>query len=271
MLNNYENEQTKLINEWKKQVPSVVTKSLSLFAKPGVWLMQKIIPQSALKASLNAANSAGKLFADESDILRDGNVSNIEDLRHKSLKASDQLADEVHNWAIGIAGTEGAIAGAVGMFGIVVDIPMVLAFSLRTIHKIGLCYGYRADTKEEKDFVLGILSAAGSNSQKEKSQALLLLKSIEVIIEKQTWKAIENKASQTLGREAGIIAIKKLCNQLGINLTKRKALQVIPWVGGGVGAAVNADFIRDVGYAARRVYQERWLKENGKWKETIDV
>ena len=41
-------------------------------------------------------------------------------------------------------------------------------------------------------------------------------------------------------------------------------MQVIPIVGAGVGAAMNGSFIRDIGYAARRQFQERWLVDNGK-------
>lgn len=262
----YENKQIELIKDWEKQVPGVVSKSIGLLAKPAVWLVQKVVPQSAIKAALNGANSAGKLLADENDILRDGNVSTIEEMRKQSLEKADRLANEVHNWAIGIATAEGGTAGVTGVAGIALDVPAILTLALRTIHKIGLCYGYRADTKEEQDFVLSILSAAGSNSQKEKTQALLALKSIEVLVQKQTWKELERRAAQTAGKEFGIIAIKNLCKQLGINLTKRKALQVIPGVGAAVGAAVNADFMRDVGYAARRVYQKRWLEDNEKWK-----
>jgi len=271
IMSEYENKQVELIKDWEQQVPGVVSKGVGLLAKPAAWLVQKVVPQSAIKAALNAANSAGKKLADESDILRDGNVTTIEALRKLSLETSDRLANEVHNWAIGMATAEGGAAGVTGVAGIAVDVPAVLTLALRTIHKIGLCYGYRADTKEEQDFVLSILSAAGSNSQKEKTQALLALKTIEVVVQKQTWKEIERRAAQSAGKEFGIIAIKNLCKQLGINLTKRKALQVIPGVGAAVGAAVNADFLRDVGYAARRVYQKRWLEENGKWKESIDV
>ena len=268
----YENRQIELIKDWEQQVPGVVSKGVGLLAKPAPWLVQQVVPQSAIKAALNAANSAGKKLADESDILRDGNVTMVEELRKQSLETSDRLADEVHNWAIGMATAEGGAAGFTGVAGIAADIPAVLTLALRTIHKIGLCYGYRADTKEEQDFVLSILSAAGSNTQKEKTSALLALKSIEVLVAKQTWKAISVKAeTQLMGKELGVIAIKNLCKQLGINLTKRKALQAIPGVGAFVGAAVNADFLRDVGYAARRVYQKRWLEENGKWKDTIDV
>lgn len=267
----YENRQIELIKDWENQVPGVVAKGVGLLAKPAAWLVQKVVPQSAIKAALNAANSAGKKLADESDVLRDGNVQTIEEMRTKSLEIADRLANEVHNWAIGVATAEGGAAGVTGVAGIAVDIPTVLTLALRTIHKIGLCYGYRADTKEEQDFVLSILSAAGSNTQQEKTEALLALKTIEVLVQKQTWKEIERRAGQQAGKEMAIIAIKNLCKQLGINLTKRKALQVIPGVGAAVGAAVNADFLRDVGYAARRIYQKRWLEENGKWKDTIDV
>ena len=63
-----------------------------------------------------------------------------------------------------------------------------------------------------------------------------------------------------------IVAIKALAKQLGINLTKRKVAQVIPIVGGGVGAAMNVAFINDVAWAARRMYQERWLMVNRRIK-----
>ena len=58
--------------------------------------------------------------------------------------------------------------------------------------------------------------------------------------------------------------IKSLAKQLGINLTKRKALQAIPAIGALVGASVNGWYIKEVGWAARRAFQERWLLENHK-------
>jgi hypothetical protein len=117
----------------------------------------------------------------------------------------------------------------------------------------------------EKRFALGILAAAGSNSMKEKVGALLLLKEIETIIAKQTWKAIAEKAARNpLSKEGAIVFVKNLAKQLGINLTKRKILQAIPVVGGAIGASVNGWFVKDVGWAARRAFQQRWLIENGK-------
>lgn len=78
-----------------------------------------------------------------------------------------------------------------------------------------------------------------------------------------TQKAAENR----IGKEAAILAIKNLAKQLGVNITKRKALAAIPFIGAAVGGSVNGWFIKEVGWAARRSFQERWLLENGKIME----
>jgi hypothetical protein len=54
---------------------------------------------------------------------------------------------------------------------------------------------------------------------------------------------------------------------LGINITKRKALQAIPVIGAGVGASLNGWYIKEVGWAARRAFQERWFIDNRKLLE----
>ena len=61
--------------------------------------------------------------------------------------------------------------------------------------------------------------------------------------------------------------IKNLAKQLGVNLTKRKALHAIPAIGALVGASVNGWYIKEVGWTARRAFQERWLLENHKIME----
>ena len=101
----------------------------------------------------------------------------------------------------------------------------------------------------------------------EKIEALATLRSIGVSISKQKRKAMAEKAAgRELLKESGIIAIKNLAKQLGINITKRKAMQAIPFIGAAVGASVNGWYVKDVGWAARRAFQERWLVDNKKVK-----
>jgi EcsC protein family len=72
--------------------------------------------------------------------------------------------------------------------------------------------------------------------------------------------------SRSLSKEAAIIALRDIARQLGLNLTKRKMLQVVPFLGAGIGAAVNWKFMDDVAWAARRAYQERWLQDRGRFE-----
>ena len=49
--------------------------------------------------------------------------------------------------------------------------------------------------------------------------------------------------------------------QVGLNLTKRKLMEAIPGLGALVGAAMNANYLQDVGWTARRKFQSRWLRD----------
>lgn len=261
----YEYNEYEQIIKWQNEEPSVVSQTINGVLKPVSWLIGKIVPPKAIQGALTAFDGLAELLTDSNDIKRDGGVDNVEELRIKDLQLSDKLANEVHNWANGIAAVEGAGTGTLGFPGLIADIPSLITMSLRVIHKIGLCYGYDCITQTDKQFVYSILSAAGSNSVKEKAASISTLQAINKTIAGVTWKKMAEKATENkFGIEALILAIKQLAKQLGINITRRKALQAIPIIGAGVGAALNIAFINDVAWAARRAYQERWLMENGK-------
>lgn len=262
-MTTYEQEQAKAIRKWKDKEPSVVSQTTGWVLKPLNWAVEKIIPASVIKGALTAANSAAEWLTDTQDILRDGGVEKIEDLRDKDLKLSDKLANEVHNWANATAAIEGAATGAIGLAGMAVDVPALITMSLRVIHKIGLCYGYECKSESDKQLVYGIMSAAGANNTKEKVLALANIQAVKVMITKTAWrKMAEKAAANKVSREAVILTIKNLAKQLGVNLTRRKALQAIPVVGGVVGATMNVAFINDISWAARRTFQEMWLEGN---------
>jgi len=264
-LNQYEHQQFNEIAAWKDEEPGVVSNVVGKALYPLTWLINKIIPTSAIQAVLEAANRIAELSADENDIRRDAGVSSIEEIRKVSLDKCDELANGVHNWAIGLASAEGGVTGSLGLPGLAADIPLTITFALRTIHKIGLCYGFKLDDERGKQIVLGILATSGANSMHEKVAALATLHQIKVIVRASTWKAMEKIAENQFTKEAGILATKAVAKSLGINMTKRKTLQAIPIIGALVGASVNGWYIKEVGWAARREFQEHWLLDNNKF------
>jgi hypothetical protein len=265
IISAYEKNQHSEIVKWQQEEPGVVAQATNMALKPVSWVVSKVIPTKAISGALVAFDGIAQFLTDTNDIKRDGGVNTIDELRHKDLQLSDKLANQIHNWANGVATAEGMAAGTTGLIGMVVDIPALITMSMRVIHKIGLCYGYECNTEADKKFILAIMSAAGANTIEEKAISVSTLQSMSVVISKTTWKKMAEKAAQEKwGIEAAILAIRSLAKRLGINLTKRKALQAIPVVGAGVGAAMNLAFINDVAWAARRTFQERWVLDNGK-------
>lgn len=263
----YEKNQVRTIKAWKNETPDVISRAVGFLTYPATRVIQKAIPDIAIEVIFDAANFLANQITDTKDIVKAAAVCQISDLKNKDFKLSDELANSIHNRAIGLAVAQGGAAGAVGIVGLAVDIPAIIMLALRTIHKIGLCYGYECHSEMDKNFALGILSASGANSMNEKIEALATLRLIEATIAKQKWKALAEKAAgRQLSKEGGIIAIKNLAKQLGINITKRKAMQAIPFIGAAVGASVNGWYVKDVGWAARRAFQERWLVDNKKVK-----
>lgn len=261
----YEEKQHHEILAWKDEKPGVISRTWGYLLAPIAWLVNQVVPAKSTQAALESANAAGKWLADKEDLLRDAGVQSIDELRQKDLELSDRLADSCHNWAIGIASAEGAVTGVGGILTAPVDIPAIITIATRTIHKIGLCYGFECQSPEDKQFVLGVLAAAGSNTMREKLSALASLRLLQQILAKQTWKKMAEKSvEQQVSREGALVALRSLAKQLGINLTKRRALAAIPVVGAAVGGSVNGWYIKEVGWAARRVFQERWLVANDK-------
>jgi len=257
-LTHYEQEQVAEIQAWRAEEPGVVSRAVGWVTQPLAWVVQQLIPTPAIRGVLDGANWAADHLANTKGIIRQAGVVKIEDLRRQDLELCDRLANEVHNWAIGYAIAEGSASGATGLPGLLASIPAIILLALRTIHKIGLCYGYQCSQPEERQFILRILSAAGANSLKEKTASLVLLRELQIILARETWKHIMKEGG---AKRAAIIATRNLARQLGVNLTKRKALAAVPVVGAVVGGSADGWFIKDVGWAARRVFQERWLNE----------
>lgn len=257
-------QQYALIKAWENEEPGVVSKTFGKLLSPVGKLISVVVPEKVIESAINAANAAAQYLTDTDDVLRDGNVESIEELRTKDLKLCDEMADSVHNWAVGIATAEGVAGGFVGLPGLAADIPFITTLALRTIHKIGVCYGYVADVsnaEEEKAFVLGVLAAANASTLGEKASFILGLKQISLLIQRNAWKKLAEMGSTSFLAKS-IVSVRQAAKLIGVNLTKRKASQSIPFIGGAVGAALNASFINDIAWAARRSYQRRWLEEN---------
>ena len=123
--------------------------------------------------------------------------------------------------------------------------PLLFASSLRTIIRIGQCYGYPGGERRDRYFNLGVLTIATAGSVATRLERLDQLEDLEELLLEET--------------QVDIIRSELLSFIFHLEL-----FEEIPGIGIASGALLNLSFMHRVDVTARRVFQERWLKDNGK-------
>lgn len=261
----YEQQQIRAIEEWEDRPPSHLARAVGFFSAPLTWAAKQVVPEPTMEQALSAAFSAASAVSGSDDLLQEAKAlgftaTAVADFRDAPLHVSDCLAASVAKWAKGLAGAEGAVTGMAGVLGLTADIPALIILAIRTIRKIGYCYGFDTARDEERPFVLHCLSAGAANGVEEKKSAVAAAMELKNVLDHPSETALKKTEGEILSREAFAAAVRNLAKQLCINLARRKAAQVIPVVGGGIGAAMNVLFLTDVAEASQRLYQKRRLQ-----------
>ncbi len=175
------------------------------------------------------------------EIAHEAAVEEIENLRRASLEQCDRLARSVSTRAQWFALLEGAAAGLGGAITEVGNVPVLLAAAERAIRRIGHCYGYRLETEPDRQLVLAILELSTVDDPHVRQRLLAKL--------------------PVDGQSAPIPSPS-------LNGTKKAVLddlvlEVVPFVGDALSTVLDYAFVRRVDVTARRVFQERWLRDNG--------
>jgi hypothetical protein len=203
------------------------------------------VPDALVRRGIEQAYAVSELVAGQANIKLRAGVKDLAELKHKPLEDCDKLAIQVGFAAKALTLAEGAATGAGGMLTTLLDIPILFVLALRTIIKIGHCYGYPLDRPRDQVFVLGVLLAATSPELATRRQRLHRLREVE------DW--LLDEAQQDLVLE-----------ELASFLFQLEIFEGIPGIGLASGALLNLGFMHRVDVASRRVFQENWLRDNGK-------
>lgn len=264
MPTDYESRQISEIENWMNHPPDILSRVADGVLAPATGLVARVIPESAILAALDLGNAAGHTLSRYQSIKKHAGISDYSELLRSPLEECDKLAGTECRWAVGLAAAEGAVTGAAGLHGLPVDIPAVVALAMRAIHITGLCYGFELKNEGDRQLAVAILSASGANNMKEKVAALACLKNLNARFAREAFERMAAEANESaFSQQAVMLTAKALAEQLGMNFARRKLAQAVPFLGAGIGATVNAWYLHDVCHAARRTFQERWLRTNG--------
>jgi len=108
-----------------------------------------------------------------------------------------------------------------------------------------------------------ILRTGCTGDIKAKVEFLIMLKQIEQILIKVTWKKMSaDLAAKQISQLSLLAVIRAFAMTLGIQITKRKALQSVPIIGALVGASFDGTFVNDIGRASYMCYRRRFIEEH---------
>jgi len=262
-LTDYERQQIRRIAGWKAEPPALVAEALDVLAHPLVSLAERLIPEQVLRDAVRMSYEASEVFAHREQILAQAGVQSLKDLRGKDLAFCDGLAAEFARKAGGGTLVRSAALAGTGGASVLVSVPLMMTYCLKTVHTIGYCYGFSTHEPREREYVLGVLRLASAASLHEKQDALgslrdaeeeLLADAVEELAEEAVETALES-AVEDAAQGAAEEAISEQLMSAG-------ALRALPLVGIAFGAATDAAMTGHVANVAQLSFQERWLRVN---------
>ena len=91
-LTDYEAEQVRRIAAWKAEHPDALSELFKRITLPGVRAVEKVIPDTLVRAAIEGIYQAVQRTTGQEDIKRKAGVHDLAELRHKPLEECDRLA-----------------------------------------------------------------------------------------------------------------------------------------------------------------------------------
>lgn len=237
---------------WKNTPPNVIQYVFGKATKPIDFLLKPFIKRIAplLEGVLKGLNNYIAQAIDNWS----GKVVEVNNLSEKVFEEWVEKADKKsRNLATaGIASltAEGVGTGLGGFALLAVDIPASFGLIIGFANKIALSYQLDITNEKVQIELLKAISVGSETTVNGKLESASTLKVITEIISKQTWKSMEEAPIKSLPKIISVI--RSMLKQMGINITKRKALQLIPVAGAVVGGVINGSWGADVFEAVRQ-------------------
>ncbi len=241
-LTEYEERAVMEIALWKAETPSRVARAFRVISRPLSEVTGRVITASTARSLCARVQSLIEPQAGRDEIARAAGVGAVEDLAHRSLEECDQLAQAVSVHAQRRAIIESTAAGVAGIVGATLYLPVLLGAAIRAIRRIGHCYGYPLATDRDRHYVLGVLELATAEEPelRQSIRARLYLLMHDPTVAPLELHGVRRAVAEDL------------------------LIEALPVLGEVAGLVLDYAFMRRVDEAARRVFQERWLRRRGK-------
>jgi hypothetical protein len=239
----YEAAQIGEIAAWKSMLPSRISQAVDLLASPLTWVVGHVVPRSAVTRIVASMETVAAQADIPAEVARIAGVAGVPDLASRSLEECDRLACMFSARAERLALVEGTVFSLGGPF---VHVPQQLIASLRSVTRIGHCYGYTLGRPQDRALVIDVLEIA------------MLPDPAERIAVVESLHAALDADGDSLGEAQDVLY------HATRTMFAEEALDLVPVVGTAVSFLFDNQFMHAVDVTARRIFQERWLRDRGR-------
>lgn len=238
----YERSQIDAIARWKSTAPSRLAEAVDRLTAPLTWVVGHFVPRGVVTRLVSTMEAVAARSDSARDVARSAGVADVRELAAAPLETCDRLAERFSAWAERFALVE-ATATAFG--GPLFHVPAQLIAALRSVSRIGHCYGYPLDGPVDRATVIDIMEISMLQSVEDRRRTVAAL------------HAAIDRNSDSLEGAGDVLA------RTSRNMIAEEALDLVPVVGTAVSFLFDSQFMHAVDDTARRIYQERWLRDRG--------
>lgn len=251
-LSAYELNQVNEIAGWKSLRPSLLESSIGRVAASVYDRVGKVIPHTHVGPTLLKAFELAEKIDTTGEIAGMAGVTTIEDLKTWDLQQCDALVDRIALKEERLGMTEAAFSEVGGLATEIVNMPIQAREVILLLKRVGHCYGFemREDTV---DAYLKTLIILGHETEVDKRLALLdRLRKLENGQISDAELAAENEEIET---------------EIGAGFVEGSVMEFVPYFGILVSVYNDFEYFHHLIITARRVFQERHLRDLGKIDE----
>lgn len=222
-------------------------------------IAQRVLPAPVLQQAadhlfLRVASIAEHLGTSD-EVLNEAGVLSYADLADLPLAQADQVADVMINRNRVLAAVQGGLSGTLGLWGAVIDLPLVLILSLRTIYQTAAAYGVDLNSPAGRDRVFDVLASVSLEAMAEKQAVLLAIASVRQLVEANDLHGLQRMVGS--GNKPDLF--QKLANDLSstVNVQLSPALlaKIAPLAQGAASGLYNARILNSVAHAAQQAFR----------------
>lgn len=175
-------------------------------------------------------------------------INSVSEIRDLPLETMNKISRELTESRKKFAAIQGASTGIGGIFTLAIDIPALLAVSLKTLQEIAIIHGYDPNEKSERVFIIKCLQYSMADVVGKQA----------ILNELSSYYHKENTSGEMLSQLQGWReVVYTYRDQLGW----KKLFQMVPIAGMIFGAFTNRSMIHDLSETGIMLYRKRKILE----------